>query len=66
MMRGLHLKSVRQLDALMRGPVSQYAASHSEPPDEQYELLEKAYQEQDRQLEAQQRFDSLLESKYLN
>ena len=50
----------------MRRPVSQDAANHSVPPDEEYELLEKAYQEQDRQWEAQQRFDSLLESKYLN
>ena len=66
LMRGLDLKNVRQLDKLFRAPVSEYAASHSAPPDEEYELAERMYEEADRQWEAQQRFDSLLESKYLN
>ena len=59
--------SITQLpDKLLEAPVSQYAASHSAPPDEEYELADQMYAESDRQLDAQQRFDSLLESKYLN
>jgi hypothetical protein len=66
LMRALHLKNVRQLDKLWAAPISQYAASHSAPPDEEYELAEQMYAESDRRLDAQQRFDSLYESKYLN
>ena len=66
LMRGLNLKNVRQLDKLWAAPISQYAASHSAPPDEEYELAERMYAEADRRWEAQQRFNSLLETEYLN
>jgi hypothetical protein len=59
--------SITQLpDKLLEAPVSQYAASHSAPPDEEHDLAERMYEEADRRWEAQQRFDSLLRSKYLN
>jgi hypothetical protein len=66
LMRALHLKNIRQLDKLWKAPISEYAANHSAPPDEEYELAERMYEEADRQWEAQQRFDSLFETQYLN
>jgi hypothetical protein len=66
LMRALHLKNVRQLDKLFAAPLSQYAASHSAPPDEEYELAERMYAESDRQLDAQKRFNALVETGYLN
>jgi len=66
LMRALGLKDVRQLDELWVAPISPYAADHSEPPDEEYELADRMYVEADRQLDAQQRFNSLLESEYVN
>jgi hypothetical protein len=66
LMRALHLKNVRQLDKLWEAPISEYAASHSAPPDEEHELAERMYEEADRQWEAQQRFNSLLGTEYPN
>jgi hypothetical protein len=58
-MRALNLKNVRQLDKLWEAPISQYAASHNE-------LVERMYAESDRQLDAQKRFNALVETGYLN
>jgi hypothetical protein len=66
LMRGLGLKNVRQLDKLLAAPISQWAADHSEGPDEAYDLADRMYQEADRQWEAQKRFDALYEAKHLN
>jgi hypothetical protein len=66
LMRAMGLTDVRDLDELLAAPVSEDAANHSAPPDEEYELAERMYEEADRQWEAQKRFNSLLESKYLN
>ena len=60
------LTSVDQLDELLAAPISQWAAAHSEPPDEAYELADRMYEEADRRWEARQRFDALSESEYLN
>jgi hypothetical protein len=58
--------SIWIVDKLLEAPISQYAASHSALPDEEYELAERMYAESDRRLDAQQRFNSLLETEYLN
>jgi hypothetical protein len=60
------LTSVEQLDELLAAPISQWAADHSEPPDEEYALADRMYQEADRQWEARQRFNALSEPKHLN
>jgi hypothetical protein len=60
------LTSVRQLDKLWAAPISPWAADHSEPPDEAYDLADRMYEEADRQWDARQRFKALSECKYLN
>ena len=59
------LTSVDQLDELLAAPISQWAADHSEPPDEEYALADRMYEEADRQWDARKRFDALSECKYL-
>jgi hypothetical protein len=66
LMRAMGLEDVAQLDELLAAPISQWAASHSEPPDEEYELADRMYAEDDRQRDAQERFEALSESKYVN
>jgi hypothetical protein len=65
-MRAMQLENIDQLDELLARPIRVYAASHSEPPDEEYDLTDRMYSEADRQLEAQQRFNSLIETRYVN
>jgi uncharacterized protein YecE (DUF72 family) len=60
------LEDVSQLDELLAAPISQDAADHSEPPDEEYELADRMYAEDDRQRDAQERFAALTESTYVN
>jgi len=38
LMLAMGLTSVEQLDELLAAPISQWAADHSEPPDEEYDL----------------------------
>jgi hypothetical protein len=59
------LTSVEQLDDLLAAPISQWAADHSESPDEEYALADRMYEEADRQWDAQNRFNALAECKYL-
>ena len=59
------LTSVDQLDELLAAPISQWAADHSEPPDEEYALADRMYEEADRQWDARKRFNALAECKYL-
>ena len=66
LMLAMGLKDVRQLDALLAAPTSQDAERHREPPDEVYELAERMYEEADRQRSAQERFEALSETRYLN
>ena len=65
LMLAMGLKDVRQLDKLLAAPISQWAADHSEPPDEEYDLADRMYQEADRQRDARNRFNALAECKYL-
>lgn len=44
LMRAMRLKDVRELDELLAAPISQWAGSNSEPPDEEYELLDRTYE----------------------
>ena len=66
LMRALGVEDVRQLDELLAASISRWAAEHSEPPDEEYDLADRMYQEADRQWNARQRFNALSEWKYLN
>jgi hypothetical protein len=59
------LTSVEQLDELLAAPISQWAADHSESPDEEYALVDRMYEEADRQMDARNRFNALAECKYL-
>lgn len=40
--------SVDQLDELLATPISQWAADHSEPPDEEYDRADQMHQEAER------------------
>jgi hypothetical protein len=66
LMLAMGLTSVDQLDELLAGPISRWAAAHSEPPDEEYDLADRMYQEADRQWHARQHFNALFECEYLN
>ena len=65
-MRGLGLKNLSQLDKLLTAPISQYAADHSEPPDEEFDLADRMYDEAGRQHHARELFDTLAPGKYVN
>jgi hypothetical protein len=66
LMLAMGLKNMQQLDELLAAPISQWAADHSEPPDEEYALADRMYEEADRQRDAQKRSNELSECKYLN
>jgi hypothetical protein len=66
LMRALGLEDVQQLDELLAAPTSQWAADHSEPPDEEYDLADRMFEEADRQWDARKRFNALSECKYVN
>jgi hypothetical protein len=66
LMLAMGLEDVAQLDELMAAPISQDAADHSGPPDEEYELADRMYAEDDRQRDAQERFEALSESTCVN
>lgn len=66
LMLAMGLTNVEQLDELLAAPLSQWAADHSEPPDEEYALADRMYEEADRQWHARQRFNALSECNYLN
>jgi len=65
-MLAMGLKDVAQLDELLAQPISQWAAEHSEPPDEEYELQERAEVYLELLRIAQERFKVLTGSKYVN
>jgi hypothetical protein len=48
LMLALGLKSVQQLDKILAQPTSHQAELHSEPPDEEFELMDRAHEEMDR------------------
>jgi hypothetical protein len=66
LMRAMRLEDVAQLDELLAAPTSQDAAVHFGPPDEAYELQEKAEQYLELLRFAKKRFEALIESRYLN
>jgi hypothetical protein len=66
LMLAMGLKDVAQLDELLAQPISQWAAEHSEPPDEEYELQERAEVYLELLRIAQERFKVLTGSKYVN
>jgi hypothetical protein len=66
LMLAMGLKDVAQLDELFAQPISQWAASHSEPPDEEYELQERAEKYLELLRIARESFDALSESTYVN
>jgi len=66
LMRALGLENVQQLDELLAAPISQWAADHSEPPDEAYDLADRMHEEAERQWHARQCFNALSECKYRN
>jgi hypothetical protein len=60
------LTDVSDLDELLAAPVSEDAALHSEPPDEERDLAYRIYERMDREWEAKERFNTLSESRYVN
>jgi hypothetical protein len=66
LMRAMGLDDPRQLDKLMAAPISQWAADHSEPPDEEDAFADRMYQEADRQWDARKRFALLSASRYVS
>jgi hypothetical protein len=66
LMRAMHLKCVSQLDALLAAPTTQDAADHSDLPDDYYEWLDRAIEWQELEKRAQERFEALSETRYLN
>lgn len=65
-MLAMGLEDVSQLDELLAAPISQDAADHAGPPDEEYELADRMSAEADRQRDAQERFEALTECTYVN
>jgi hypothetical protein len=66
LMRAMDLRDVGQLDELLAAPISEWAAGHSEDPDEEDALADRMYEEADRQRDARKRFNALSECSYLN
>jgi hypothetical protein len=66
LMRALGLEDVRQLDGLLAAPISQWAADHSECPDEEHHLADLMQDEADRQWDARKRFNALSEAIHVN
>jgi hypothetical protein len=59
-MRAMGLEDVRQLDELLAAPISQWAANHSECPDEVYKMYDRAIERLELEKIMRERFESLL------
>ena len=66
LMRALGLENVQQLDDLLAAPISQWAADHSESPDEEDEMHDQAIVYLELEMDARKRFDALSECRHLN
>jgi len=66
LMRAMGLKDVSELDELLAAPTSEWAADHSELPDEEFDRADRINEEADRHWEALQRFSALSEINNLN
>ena len=66
LMHAMGLKDVRQLDELLAAPTSQSAADHSESPDEEYEMFDRAIERLELQKIMRERFESLSTSRYVS
>jgi hypothetical protein len=58
-MRAMGLEDVRQLDELLAAPISQWAANHSECPDEVYKMYDRAIERLELEKIMRERFESL-------
>jgi len=65
-MLAMGLVNPGQLDELLAAPISEWAADHSEDPDEEDAFADRMYQEADRQWDARKRFNALSECNYPN
>ena len=59
LMRAMGLEDVRQLDELLAAPISQWAANHSECPDEVYKMYNRAIERLELEKIMRERFESL-------
>jgi hypothetical protein len=66
LMLAMGLEDVSELDELLAAPISEDAADHSAPPDEEYDLQEKAEEYQEVRGLAKERFEALTECTYVN
>jgi hypothetical protein len=57
---------VQQLDDLLAAPISQWAADHSESPDEEDEMHDQAIVYLELEMDARKRFDALSECRHPN
>jgi hypothetical protein len=65
LMRSLCHEDVRQLNELPAAPISQWAANHSEPPDEEDEIYDRAIVYLQIEMDARKRFNALSECRLL-
>jgi hypothetical protein len=66
LMLAMGLTSVSELDELLAGPVNQWAEDHSEPPDDEYEIYDRAIAHIEVLWEVRERFKALSEARYLS
>jgi hypothetical protein len=66
LMLAMRLDTVEELEELLVQPVSQWAADHSAPPDEEFELTDRLEAEADRHWIALQFFNTLSGGEYRN
>jgi len=66
LMLAMGITDIDQLDELLAVPISEDAVSHSEPPDEEYELLDRAIEWLELRDNAHEHFEALSESRYGN
>jgi hypothetical protein len=65
-MLAMGLKNVQQLDELLAEPISQWAADHSESPDEVYEMYDRALERLELEKIMRERFESLSKTRYVS
>jgi hypothetical protein len=65
-MRAMGLEDVQQLDELLAAPISQWAADHSEDPDEVYEMYDRALERLELEKIMMERFESLCKTRYVS
>lgn len=60
------LKDATELDEMLAAPISDWAVKHSEAPDDEHEIYDRAIEYLDQLSNARERFNTLSEPAYVN